>query len=181
MHNRIFATDLFAFSHGFFHQTGNVRRHTAGFECCCVGRCRNADLCRSRPDLEVVERASRSRERLRTFRDSSQRQATGTWSCSQLASDCPFSKPFRDRFAAARDAMADAIGRCRQAQDSGIKVQLEILVTPGCSVSEARTARKVGLDATGRRLWPGVGRGLGEPQGELTVVAFITLDKFLNV
>jgi hypothetical protein len=59
----------------------------------------------------------------------------------------PTGKEFQGKLSLARlEPLADAIGRYRQAQDTGIKVQLEILATPGCYVSEAQAGRSYSLE-----------------------------------
>jgi hypothetical protein len=59
----------------------------------------------------------------------------------------PTGKEFQGKLSLARaERLALTIKRYRQAKAIGIKVQLEILATPGCLVSEAQSGRTYSLD-----------------------------------
>jgi hypothetical protein len=59
----------------------------------------------------------------------------------------PTGDEFQGKLSLARAALMDiAIKRYRQAQLLGIKVELEILATPGCKVAEAQSGKPYRLD-----------------------------------
>jgi hypothetical protein len=59
----------------------------------------------------------------------------------------PSGKEFEGKLSLARAKLMEiAIERYRKARDIGIKVQLEILPTPGCSVAEAQSGKTYSIE-----------------------------------
>jgi hypothetical protein len=66
----------------------------------------------------------------------------------------PAGKEFQSKLSLARSQLlADAIERYRRAEVNGIKVQLEILATPGCFVSEVYAGRASRIPYSGLQLY----------------------------
>jgi hypothetical protein len=69
-------------------------------------------------------------------------------SASVMLAMKPTGDEFQGKLSLARAALMDiTIKRYRQAQLLGIKVELEILATPGCKVAEAQSGKPYSLDS----------------------------------